>query len=372
MFWLLALWFVLLAVFAGSYGLYFGYLRIHSKKPWDLRLDEGYEPAVSILVPAHNEAKVIRRKLENLSAVAYPREKLEVFLIDDASSDGTLREVEGFIRDFPDFPLKLVKQSPRSGKAAGLNRALGFVSHDVIVVTDADAFWEKDLLSRGLTYLSDPAVGAVSGRQVAGGLAQSWVAKGETSYLDLISVLRVGESKIHSTIRFEGVFCGFKRACFEEFDRSGADDSGTALRVVQNGFRAFVVPELAVPSEVPNGLGERIRVKTRRSFHLTGLWVQCLKSLVKGRAGLPKKIAVPEVFISLFDPFVFFVLACVTVMLCALIPVFLIPLVVVLGCLALIPLARSYFVNGVLDQFVILYSIFLYAGRKKITSWEKS
>jgi len=45
-------------------------------------------------------------------------------VIDDASSDGTLIEVEGFVRDFPDFPLKIVKQSLRGGKAAALNKAL--------------------------------------------------------------------------------------------------------------------------------------------------------------------------------------------------------------------------------------------------------
>jgi len=91
---------------------------------------------------------------------------------------------------------------------------------------------------------------------------------------------------------------------------------------VENGFRAIFVPELAVPSEVPSSLGERMRVKTRRAVHLTGLWVQCLKSLVKGRPGLPRRIAVPEVFISLFDPFVFFVLACTTIILSVFNPVF--------------------------------------------------
>jgi len=75
MFWVLALWFALLAVFAGSYGIYFGYLRVNSKRPWGLRLDSGYEPTVSVLVPAHNEQNVIRKKLENLRDVVYPRQK---------------------------------------------------------------------------------------------------------------------------------------------------------------------------------------------------------------------------------------------------------------------------------------------------------
>lgn len=335
-------------------------------------MDAEFEPALSVLVPAHNEAGVIGKKLENLANVSYPREKLEVFVIDDASSDGTLAEVENFVRGHHDFPVKVIKQNPRGGKAAALNRALGLVSFDSVVVTDADAFWAKDVLAKAVPYLSDSTVGAVSGRQVADSSPQSWVAKGETGYLDLISVLRLGESKAYSTIRFEGVFCAFKRACFDEFDSSGADDSGTALKIVQNGFRTILAPEVSVPSAVPSGFKERLSVKTRRSVHLTGLWVQCLKNLLGKQRGLPKKIAVPEILISLLDPFVFFALACVTIVLIVLSPILLIPIVALLGCFALIPKTRAYFVHGVVDQFVMLYSILLYAGRKRFTAWEKT
>jgi len=370
--WFLLLWSVLLGFFAGSYGIYFAYLKKSAGKPWRLKMDAAFEPALSILVPAHNEARVIGKKLENLADVAYPREKLEVFVIDDASSDGTLAEIESFVRSHPDFPVRVVKQNIRGGKAAALNKVLGLVSHDIIVVTDADAFWAKDALIKAVPYLYDPTVGAISGRQVADSSVPSWVAKGEIGYLDLISVLRLGESKVYSTLRFEGVLCAFKRACFDEFDRSGADDSGTALKAVQNGFRAILVPEVLVPSAVPSDFKERLRVKTRRSVHLTALWVQCLKSLLTGRRGLPKKIAVPEVLISLFDPFIFLILACVTVLLVVLNPISLIPIVALIGCFVLIPVTRTYFVHGVLDQFVMVYSILLYIRRKRFTAWEKS
>jgi cellulose synthase/poly-beta-1,6-N-acetylglucosamine synthase-like glycosyltransferase len=372
MLWLVVLWFVLFGFFVGSYGIYFAYLRKCARRPWGLKVEAESGPALSVLVPAHNEVGVIGKKLENLVNVDYPRQKLEVFVIDDASSDGTLAEVENFVKSHPDFPVKLVKQNPRRGKAAALNKALGLVSHDTVVVTDADAFWEKDILAKAVPYLSDSTVGAVSGRQVADSSKQSWVAKGETGYLDLISVLRLGESKIHSTIRFEGVFCAFKRACFDEFDSSGADDSGTALKIVENGFRAILVPEVSVPSAVPTGFKERLNVKTRRSVHLTGLWVQCLKNLLGGHRGLPKKIAVPEILISLFDPFVFFVLACVTIALIVLSPILLIPIAALLGFFALVPKTRAYLVHGVLDQFVMLYSILLYARQKRFTAWEKT
>jgi len=372
MFWLAIAWAVLFGFFAGSYGIYFACLRNWARKPWELKIDSGFEPTLSILVPVHNEAGVIGRKLENLASATYSREKLEVFVIDDASSDETLVKVEEFMKGHPDFPVKVVKQTRRGGKAAVLNRALGLISRDIVIVTDADAFWSKDILVKAIPYLSDSTVGAISGRQVADSSARSWVAKGETSYLDLISVLRLGESKAYSTIRFEGVFCAFKKACFDEFDISGADDSGTALKIVKNGFRTILVPEVSVPSAVPNSFEERLRVKTRRSVHLTGLWIQCFRNLLGGRRGLPKKIVVPEILISLFDPFVFLFLTCLTIVLIVLNPILLILLVALFGCFALFPKTRAYLIHGVLDQFVMFYSILLYASKKRFTTWEKT
>ena len=365
-------WAVLLAIFLGSYFAFFGYMRSRCREPWNLKLDESFRPLVSVLVPVHNEEKVIRQKLENLRRVSYPQEKMEVVVIDDASTDGTLEVINGFVKDNPDFRLRVVAQEPRSGKAGALNKGLSVVSSEVVVVTDADAFWSSDILVRALAYLSDPSIGALSGRQVPISCEGSWVARGEAGYLDLISVLRLGESKVHSTIRFEGVFCAFKRSCFREFDsESGADDSGTALQVVQNGFRAILIPEVSVPSEVPSRLGERVKVKTRRATHLAGLWITCLKLLFRRKLLLPKKIALPEIFISLFDPFVFLSLVIVTVALLLFYPLFLLVLVVMLGVLVAVPLTRVYFAHGFLDQFVLLYSIFLYAGHRRFTSWEK-
>jgi len=189
--------------------------------------------------------------------------------------------------------------------------------------------------------------------------------------LGLINLLRLGESKIHSTIRFEGCFCVFKKDAFDKFDESGADDSGTALKVVQKGFRAILVPEIFAFSEIPNNLGNRIKVKMRRAVHLNGLWFRCLKLLLKRRLMLPKRIAAPEIFISIFNPIIFVALACVTLMLVASYPIALIPLVLSFCVLGLIPKMRTYLVQGVLDQFILFYSIFYCTSKKRIVAWDK-
>lgn len=363
---------MLLAVFAGSYVAYFAYLRANAGKEWRLKTDKEFSPSITILVPAHNEENVIQKKLENLAEVSYPREKMEVVLIDDASTDKTLEKARDFTRSHPEFPVEILAEVERRGKAGALNKGLEVVSNDFVVVTDADSFWQPDALRIAMPYMSDASVGAISGRGVALNPRESWVTRAEKGYLSFMMLLRLGESKIHSTIRFEGSLCVFRRCAFDEFDSvSGADDSGTALRVVQNRYRAIFVPEAYALSEFPKDFETRMKVKARRAAHLTGLWLQCLRLLLNRRLVLPKRIAIPEIFISIFNPIVFVVLACATVVLVISYPLSLIPLGLAFLVFGLIPRVRSYFLQGIVDQFILFYSLVRSAGGRRIVSWEK-
>lgn len=301
------LWFVFSAFFVLSYSSYFGYLRFKANMPWGFEIDSKYCPSITILVPAYNEEKMIRSKLENLVAASYPKQKLEVILIDDGSTDQTFARAQDFIEDNPEFPIRILEQGRRTGKANALNSGLEISDNEIVVVTDADTLWSPNTLLEALPYMSQGSVGAITGRTVPMSFGKSWVTEAEEDYLSFISLLRQGESKIHSTIRFEGGFCAFRRVAFDKFDNeSGADDSGTALRIVQNRFRAIFLPEVRSFSEFPTHFGDRIKVKTRRALHLNGLWIHCLGLLFNGRLMLPKRITIPEIFVSIINPTIFF------------------------------------------------------------------
>jgi biofilm PGA synthesis N-glycosyltransferase PgaC len=363
---------VLFAVFSGSYIIYVAYLKFHAGKPWGLEIDKKFCPPVTILIPAYNEGKIIQKKLENLAEVTYSKEKMEVIVIDDASTDETFVKAYDFAENHPELSIKVLKQHERKGKANALNRGLQVSSNDIIVVTDADALLPPEIFRKAMPYMYDPTIGAITGLGEIRNSNQSWMNKTEKDYLGFMFLWRLGESKIHSTLRFEGVFCAFKRNAFSEFDNeSGADDSGTALRVVQNKFRAILVPEAHASAEVSCKFRRRIKVKIRRAVQLNGLWFQCLKLLFNGRLMLPKKIAVPEIFFFIFNPFVFVALTCVTFILVAYHPVVLIPLILAFCAASLIPKARNYLVEGIFHQFILFYSIVLYASEKKFVIWNK-
>jgi cellulose synthase/poly-beta-1,6-N-acetylglucosamine synthase-like glycosyltransferase len=319
----------------------------------------------------HNEEKVIQDRLKNIVDASYPKEKMEIIIIDDASTDTTLTKINDFVVNNPQLSIKVIEQNQRMGKAKALNKGFKVASNEFIVETDADVFWPPDILSKAVPYMADPTIGAVSGRGALWNPSESWVTKGEESYMNFMSVWRLGQSKIHSTLRFEGCFSIFRKGAFNKFDESGADDSGTALQITQNNFRTILAPEACVYGEIPKQLKGRTKIKMRRATHLAGMWLHCLNLLIKKRLVLPKRIAVPEILLSVFIPFVFVALVSLTPALLVFYPVFLVPLVLLLCIVTLSLKVRSYIVQRILDQFILFCAVILNVKKKKYVTWEK-
>ncbi len=361
-----------LIIFLVTYLAYFLYIRKYIDKSWDIQVDEGFEPEISILVPVHNEEANIEAKLENLGNVSYPKEKMEIIVADDASDDGTVGGVEGFIRRRSDLTIKLVRQNSHGGKSAALNKALRVSTKPIVVVSDADTRWPMDILRKALPFLADVRVGAVTGRGVNVNVGESWVTRAEESYLRLANFVRLGESKIHSTIRFEGGFCAYKRNAFDTFDcETGCDDSGTALKVVSNGYRSILVPDVVFYTSFPRSLSVKFRVKLRRANQLVGLWVKCLKLLLRGRLSLPKRIAIPEIVLFIFNPIVFLILVASGLALVVLNPLSPFSLAIIFSILSLLVVARQVFVEFLVDNVILAGGLVSYLFGRRYVAWRR-
>lgn len=366
-------WLGLFVVFTGSSSIFYLYLRKSFRNPWNLRIDKDFEPSVTILVPAHNEEDAIKNKLQNIKDVLYPKTKMEIIVADDGSTDNTLARVREFTEENQELQVKIVKSDKRLGKARILNKALEQAKNEIIIVSDADSFWPSDILAKSLHYLSDPAVGAITGLGVLNNASQSWITKAETNYLGMTSLIRVGESKISSTIRFEGGFCAYKKEAFEKFDdESGSDDSGTALEIVQHNFRTIAIPETIFYTAFPTRLAERVKVKARRANHLVRLWIKCFSLLLKKRLLLPKRIAVGEILLFIFDPIIFLFLLATSFAIVFTSPLSLFSLFLIVGVAGLLVFVRSYFIEVVLDNLILIYALFSSFLGKRYISWEKS
>ena len=370
---IVSLFFLLFALFVGVYGIYYVCVRMWAKKLWGLVIDENFQPKISILIPVHDEEGTIVDKLTNIRSMKYPVENIEIIVADDGSCDHTLQKVENFVKLNPELKIRIVGPNERVGKSVALNRALPFSINDIVIVSDADTQWPEDLLQKTLPYLVDSKVGAVTCGGVNRNMGETWVTKGEDTYLHLTNLIRLGESKLHSTVRFEGGFCAFKKNAFDQFDaETGSDDSGTALEVVQRGYRAIIVPDTVFYTTFPTFFADKLKMKARRATQLISLWIKCSKLLFQRRLLLPKKIAIPEMLLFILSPLILvgLIVTTASVILLSLFSFFTVGILMFVGCLLV--LARRAFVEVLVDNFVLFYALLSIVRGRRYTVWEKS
>jgi cellulose synthase/poly-beta-1,6-N-acetylglucosamine synthase-like glycosyltransferase len=361
-----------LFIFIGTYLAYFLYLRKYVGKAWNIKVDGKFEPEVSILIPVHNEEANIESKLENTVNVLYPKEKMEIIVADDASNDNTVKKVENFMSKHPDLTIKFVRLNPRVGKSAALNRALQVSTKPVVIVSDADTRWPSDILRKAMPYLADPNVGAITGRGVNVNVLETWVTKAEESYLQLANFVRLGESKIHSTIKFEGGFCAYKRAAFDLFEcETGSDDSGTALNVISKGYRTIMVPEVVFYTSFPPSFIAKFKIKIRRANQLIGLWNKCLNLLFHGKLFLPKQILIPEIILFIFNPIIFLILVASGAALIIMNPFSFVSLAVIFSFFGSLILARHVLVEFFIDNVILACGLLTFILGRRYVVWER-
>lgn len=119
-------------------------------------------PFVSILVPAYNEEKTILRTLQSINEIEYPKDKLEVIVIDDGSKDDTKKIIAEYIQNKKHFQLISHKNI---GKAASMNKALELTKGDFFACLDADSFVDPQTLRKMLNIYdqeNDPKLAIVT------------------------------------------------------------------------------------------------------------------------------------------------------------------------------------------------------------------
>jgi cellulose synthase/poly-beta-1,6-N-acetylglucosamine synthase-like glycosyltransferase len=187
---------------------------------------------VSVIIPVHNEASRIGRKVANTQALRYPGERLQVVFVSDGSTDQT----NTLIRAALTPQMTLIELPERGGKAAALNAGLRRATHDIVVFSDASIELEPDSLQHLVRGFADPAVGCISGED------RIPESAGEALYGRYELMLRRLESRVHSIAGASGSFYAQRRSLCHPFAEGLAPDFLSVLRTVEQGARAISEP----------------------------------------------------------------------------------------------------------------------------------
>ena len=250
---------------------YYGYARFRwLGKSWNIAFNPNYKPRVTVIIPTYNEAMLIQKKLNNIYEQDYPKELMEIIVVDSASNDGTPELVEEWASEHKDANLKLLKEPKRSGMVPALNYVLRNyqVNGEVVIFTDADAVWDPDALTKVVKYFADPNIGAVTASIIPITPANDPL---EETYRNYYNSLRVAESKACSTPVHNAALMAFRKNVLYEMsglpEYTGNNDSTPASIAAFMGYRAIQADDVVV-KEFIRTRGGQLHRKVRRAQHL--------------------------------------------------------------------------------------------------------
>jgi biofilm PGA synthesis N-glycosyltransferase PgaC len=245
---------------------YPAYLWLKSKlRPRPVRKDD-VTPSVSVILAAHNEAQTITDKLANLDAIDYPRDRIDVVVVDDGSTDGTKAVADAWAHTAP-IRATLVSVGARRGKAHALNVGVARARGDIAVFVDARQHVAPDAIRRLVRNFADPEVGAVSGELTLESDHDVAAPAGLDSYWDFERWLRRVESATGSTIGCTGALYAIRRALYVPIpEHTLLDDVLIPLQVMLGGHRVVVEPH----ARVYDRLGSRQREFQRKVRTIAG------------------------------------------------------------------------------------------------------
>lgn len=224
------------------------------------RIDETLRPPVSLLISAYNESAVIRQKIENCLLLDYPKQLLEIIVVSDCSNDGTDEIVASYFQQ----GVLLIRQNARLGKAAGLNLAVPQAHGEIIVFSDANAMYQRDVLEKFVRHFADPKIGYVVGNaRYYQSADDSQSSQSEGLYWKLETWLKCKESEFESVVGGDGAIYAIRRELYSPLLATDINDFLNPLQIVVRGYRGIFDPEVVCYEATADTFAQEFRRKVR-------------------------------------------------------------------------------------------------------------
>ena len=228
-----------------------------------------YEPHITILIAAYNEEKSIEATIKNKLNLDYPKDKLEIIVISDSSSDGT----DEIVNQYESRGVKLLRQEPRAGKTAALNIAVPKAKGEILVFSDANSLYETDVLNKLVRNFSDQNVGYVTGKMIYTNPDGTAIGDGCTTYMKYENFLRNFETKAGSIVGVDGGIDAIRKSLYRPMHHTQQPDFVLPLRVVEQGYRVVYEPEAILEEKSLKSPKDEYRMRVRVSLRaLWALW----------------------------------------------------------------------------------------------------
>ena len=234
---------------------------VHTMGGWSASIEW---PVVTVMLPVFNEERVVAQTLDTILALDYPKDRLHVLVVSDASSDRTDEIVRGYANQGVD----LIRLPRRSGKSAAENEARKQLRGELVVNTDASVRLHPLALKRLVAAFDDPTVGIASGRDVSVAIAGERVNVAESEYVRYEMWVRDLETLLGGIVGASGCFYASRIPLqLEIVPEAQSRDFAAPLIAREHGFRSVSIAEAVcyVPRtpSIRNEYRRKVRTMTR-------------------------------------------------------------------------------------------------------------
>jgi len=227
--------------------------------PKTRKVDVLSTPTVTWIVPCFNEEAVISSKIENLMALDYPKNKLEVIFITDGSTDRTVEYAKSYKE------VKVLHQDTRAGKAAAENRAMKFANGEIIVFNDANTMVSSYSLKHMIKHYADPQVGGVSGAKgIIVDQKDTAASEGEGLYWKYESMIKNADSNFNSLMGAAGELVSFRSELVMDLPEDTIlDDFMQSFNILKQGYIMIYEPKAKAEETSSINVEEELKRKMR-------------------------------------------------------------------------------------------------------------
>ena len=252
-----------------------------------------FEPDVSVVIATHNEELIISKKIENLLALDYPREKLEIIFADD-SDDSTPDIIMEYTKKYP-F-VNLLRFNERMGYSPSMIEGCKKAKGEIIVLGDAGSFLDSHAIRHFVLHFQGPAIGAVTGQDVILNLNEG-VGSSENLYQRVYNFLRTAESRMDSTFFIKGEATAARSSLIKDLEHCSATfDTAVGLFLRQKGYRTVYDPQVKFYEYAPLTHSDRVKQKTIRAANLIRIIFSFRHLMFKRKYGKYGSVILPMYF----------------------------------------------------------------------------
>lgn len=220
------------------------------------------EPVVSIIISAYNEERHIKSTLENKLKLDYPKDKMEIIVVSDGSTDGT----DEVVRRFGRYNVRLLRQEPRQGKTSALNMAVLQAKGEILIFSDANSIYSKNAIKELVSNFSDSSVGYVTGKMVYMNEDGSIIGDGCSVYMKYENILRKIETSVGSIVGVDGGIDAIRKELYVTMRADQLPDFVLPLRVIEQRYRVVYDPAAVLYENALSRLNDEYRMRVRVSL----------------------------------------------------------------------------------------------------------